>query len=71
MQWTTDKPKDPGWYFRRKPAVSNYSTMVLVQFTPDQRALYSLFHDGNSEQDNQLVQVLDSVEWAGPLTPTE
>jgi len=43
--------------------------MVLVQFTPDQRSLYSLFHDGNSEQDEQRVQLLDSIEWAGPLEP--
>lgn len=69
VNWTTEKPTVPGWYFWRKPALSNYPTMVLVQFTPDQRSLYSLFHDGNSEQDEQRVQLLDSIEWAGPLEP--
>jgi len=36
--------------------------MVFVQFAPDQR-----FHDGNPAQDYQLVQFVNSVEWAGLL----
>ena len=54
--------------FWRKPALSNYPTMVLV---PDQHSLYTLFHDGNPEQDHQSVQFLESVERAGPLEPPE
>ena len=53
LNWTTKKPTKPGWYFWRKPALSNYSTMVLVMFTPDQRSLYTVFHDGGQEKDNQ------------------
>lgn len=43
--------------------------MVLVQFTPDQRSLYTVFHEGNSGKDNPSAKVVESVEWAGPLEP--
>lgn len=66
MIWTTEKPKKSGWYFWRRPARSNYPTMVLVQFAPDQRSLYTLFHDGNPELNHQPIQPSDSVEWTGP-----
>ena len=44
--------------------------MILVMFTPDQRSLYTVFHDGSLEKDNQSVQSEESsVEWAGPIEP--
>jgi hypothetical protein len=44
--------------------------MVLVMFTPDQRSLYTVFHDGSLEKDNQSAQSEESsVEWAGPIEP--
>jgi len=68
--WTTETPTKPGWYFWRKPALSSYPTMVLVMFTPDQRSLYTVFHDGSLEKDNQSAQSEESsVEWAGPIEP--
>jgi hypothetical protein len=71
LNWTTKKPTKPGWYFWRKPAVSSYPTMVLVMFTPDQRSLYTVFHEGSPEKDSQSAQFVESVEWAGPLKPPE
>ena len=71
LAWTTNKPTKPGWYFWRKPALSSYSAMVLVLFTPDQRSLYTVFHDGSPEKDYQLAQFVESVEWAGPVEAPE
>ncbi len=54
-------------YFCRNSAVDNNSTMVLVQFAPELRSFCTRFHNGNPVQDHQLVQIADSVEWAGLL----
>jgi hypothetical protein len=71
MIWTTEKPTQPGWYFWRKPSLSTYPTMVLVQFAPDQRSLYALLHNRNTGQEGQLVSLLESAQWAGPIEPPE
>jgi len=45
--------------------LSNYSTMVFIQFVPDQHSFLTLLHNKNPERDHQLVQFVDSVGWLG------
>ena len=61
MNWTTDKPTKPGWYWWRQDRVAK---MCRVWEWWDKKELYVRFEGADSEPVIAL-----GGEWAGPLEP--
>ena len=72
MEWTTEKPTKPGWYWARWPKQPHLGAEILEITQPDGPDTDTL------EVGNRFDYALDSyiaeyepVEWQGPLEPTE
>ena len=67
MEWTTEKPRNPGWYWRYVP---NYQDVILEVIRGREKNRKRLYVVGPGYSDE-----LDSFrggEWAGPIPePTE
>jgi hypothetical protein len=60
MKWTSEKPKQPGWYWWRSRSTSNSPT--ICELIVEHKALIPA-------EERYRWGYLDRGDWAGPLEP--
>lgn len=64
-EWTTEKPKEPGWYWAREIAHAAPPVVCRVHRLSDDSLVVR-----SSYADYPMSEV-DYAEWAGPILPPE
>lgn len=68
MQWTTDKPTTPGWYWWREPHCSAQIVLILLGGGRNRKRLF-MVRLGESDAPPILEHVPGA--WAGPIAEPE
>ena len=66
MTWTTERPTEPGWYWRKMGQSEDWYSVVVVEFCQTQDGLGYLapgFHSIQWPENDK------DAEWSGPLRP--
>jgi hypothetical protein len=67
MEWTRDKPTEPGWYWCRR---DDECDLVSVEPTAGRGRLEAWWHGHKPTLFDSLpLHSMDSFEWYGPLEP--
>jgi len=68
MEWTTERPKKPGWYWYRGSVFKSRIFWEMYEVDVDG---YRIYTDENGCTKYTIINELDG-EWAGPIPePTE
>lgn len=72
MEWTTEKPTKPGWYWWRAQQPDWPPEMCLVFNDSRKNKLIALFSNNNDCETVQMDEFEHTPLWAGPIPePTE
>jgi hypothetical protein len=67
MNWTNEKPTEPGWYWNKSIATTALSICLIFRCTFDENLRVSFIGHNNSK----LLEKCESCFWAGPIEPPE
>lgn len=70
LQWTTERPRYPGFYFARNDILDNILNMpTVVHFKPkyDSQGSYEMFGVGTEEP----LKIESFQHYSGPISPPE
>ncbi len=70
MTWTTDVPKEPGWYWMKTAKLKPEVAKIYHSEFRHGLAVARAYHDGVERLD-EFASGRRGVEWAGPIPEPE
>ena len=70
LEWTTDKPTEPGWYWTHHPTLGIWMYKLYSAGTNVKTGEHELWTDEQGEYD-QRVESVPATHWMGPIEPPD